>query len=330
MRALDDRELGKALTLSEFIACAKSNSRPHWLVDQYIEDQSLCVFHGEPRSFKTFAALQLACATAVGASWLGQKVNRQGESLYVGEEGAASMLAARLERLSPGVPGDAVRVLHRQGIATNDRESWAFVEAAIEGMTSPALVIFDTYSDILDGDENSAEDQREAIRLIQRLITDYHVTALVIHHDSKNAKGRRPGSRIRGSGKLWGSSDSTLSFTRRPGRPNVRPGGRIAVETKDSDQTSFGFEWDPRTFLLSRVGNTGTGRHSAVLAAFDGDVGPDGSLSATDIRGMTGIGRSVLGDTLKELVSAEMLAVTGSGPSTRYQLVSPARRVLAA
>lgn len=210
---------------------------------------ALVVFVGQPRSFKTMAALQMMFSVASGQRWLGHDPTTTGSCLYVSEEGSRKKVADRLVAMRDAYrPVEDIHILHREGI-TLGTPSWDRVRETLDEMARPQLVVLDTLAALMTGDENSVADIREALRPIQGLITDYGVTVALVHHVNKGGEGRM-GNRMRGSSALWGACDGTLGFVRDEDDNGIAlDTGEVRVETKDNDpvRIRFGFRYQSMT-----------------------------------------------------------------------------------
>jgi len=57
-----------------------------WIVDDYIESDSLAQVFGDPGGGKSFVAIDIACCVATGSAWHGHQV-KQGAVFYIAGEG---------------------------------------------------------------------------------------------------------------------------------------------------------------------------------------------------------------------------------------------------
>lgn len=220
------------------------------LYPEIVPAGGLVVFVGQPRSFKTMAALQMLFSVASGRRWLGHEPTVSGSALYVSEEGSAAKVADRLRAMRAAYqPTHDIHILHRRGI-TLGQPSWEMVRATLDEMEAPRVVVLDTLAALMNGDENSVADIRDALRPAQALITDYGVTVALVHHINKGGEGRM-GNRMRGSSALWGACDGTLGFVRdEDANGVVDDTGEVRIETKDNDPRRIRFGFNAETMLL--------------------------------------------------------------------------------
>ena len=239
-----------APTVQQFLEAA-SNDRPD-LYPDIIPAGGLIVFVGQPRSFKTMAALQMMFSVASGHRWLGYEPTQTGSCLYVSEEGAASKVRDRLLSMASVYQADKpIHILHRRGVRLISGDpSWAQVRQTLDEMDDPKVVVLDTLAALMVGDENSVSDIREALRPAQDLITDYGVTVVLVHHVNKGGEGRM-GNRMRGSSALWGACDGTLGFVRDEDENGIAVDkGEVRVETKDNEPTRIRFTFSAEHMTL--------------------------------------------------------------------------------
>lgn len=284
--------------LDDFLADAHE---VRWLLPGIVPDGGLSIFAGEPRSFKTMAALNLLLAVA-GDGWaLGHEPGRRGPVLYVTEEGSRSALADRLRHLRAALPpASPIAVMHRRGVTLTPAGFADVAEAAAE--LQPVVVVLDTLAKMMVGSENEVEAIRDALRPTDRLMAETGCAVVLIHHVSKMREGRL-GNRLRGSSALWGACDAVVTFTRDTERGVDLPSGGIVAEAKDADPTRLRFRFEPDSFLL-----TPEDRPLLTLGFLEAEIrrretaGED--VTAEVLRATFGAARATMFRRLDELVAA--------------------------
>jgi len=186
-------------------------ARTCWLVKPLLEADCVAVLIGEPETYKSFLALDIAMCIASGTSWHGRKV-RQGPVLYIAGEGQTG-LAKRISAWELHHKLDLTAhpiMFSTMPTALTDPVARAILLTEIERATeylgaSPALVVADTLSrNFGPGDENSTADmQRAGMTLDAVRHATQGGTVLVVHHS-----GHADKTRGRGSSVLWGNSDA--------------------------------------------------------------------------------------------------------------------------
>jgi hypothetical protein len=199
------------LSLAEALAAP---APPAWLIRDYLERDTLAVLFGEPGSMKSFLALDMGLCIASGQPWHGTKVSR-GPVCYIAGEGFRGLLKriqawCRHWHLSPESLPFAVS---RESVQFLDQASADAVTAAVEKMASehgtPSLVIVDTLSRCMGGDENATADMTAFVAALDRLRARFNCSVLVVHHSGLADK-----TRFRGSTALHGACDWEYSLSK--------------------------------------------------------------------------------------------------------------------
>jgi len=188
---------------------------PQWLVRDLLETDSLTLLFGDPAVGKSFIGLDLALCIATGTPFHGRPVVQPGLVLYVAGEGHNGV-ARRIEAWSRanGIPRDNIPLLvSTLPAALCDADMMATVGQVVanvaEKVGAPRLIVLDTWSRNIGGDENSSADTASAISAADRLRGPWRAAALVIHHVGHGDKGRARGSTV-----LRGAVDLELRVER--------------------------------------------------------------------------------------------------------------------
>ena len=213
-----------------------------WKVGEDLEDPEpwgikgtvggLTILWGPPGSYKSFLAVSFAVAVASGEPWFGKPV-RKGPVLYVLGEGGRASFGRRVEM--------AAREL---GLETSDLDLYVHDSpidlgkvAQLEAVwpewdkISPVLVVVDTVSRCMVGDENSQETMQAFVLGLDTIRERYETSVIAVHHANKTGT-------IRGSTVLPGAADVSLKVTR------VKYAGNLALKIvadklKDLDTEDF-------------------------------------------------------------------------------------------
>jgi len=188
---------------------------PKWLVKGLIESDSLALVFGDPAGGKSFFGLDLAASIATGTPFHGHDVKTPGPVVYIAGEGHSG-LARRLRawEIHTQKPlAQAPLFISSAPAALCEADYMARVASAIDSATReagpPVLLVLDTWSRSLAGDENSTGDVALAISALDRLRARYGCAALAIHH-----VGHADKARARGSTVLRGAVDTEFKLER--------------------------------------------------------------------------------------------------------------------
>lgn len=206
-----------------------------WIVKGVIPRGELGVIYGPPGSGKTFFALDLAMAIALGEAWCGRKVNK-GRVGYIAAEGAGGfrnrIQAYRIQR-EVGADTDILQVL---AAVPNllERQDVIDLGNSIIRMGGLEVLIYDTLArGTTGGDENSAQDMGLAIANCRTLHDVTGAMVILIHHSGKDAtRGAR------GSNAILGAVDVEIEVSRFDDNRTAR----VSKLKDGEDGVEFGFK----------------------------------------------------------------------------------------
>lgn len=210
----------ETITLEDIVAVPPTQ----WLIDGALPKDGIALLSGLPGVGKTWLSLSLALNVCAGGSWMGRKA-QEGRVLYLDEENATSLLSERLRKLSYtyGSPGaDKLRFLVSKGMSFSNPEKLKELRALIDEFR-PSLIIVDSLVRVHSGEENSSGDMSRVFLEMRKLINDFSLCFLLLHHESKMAYGRDNEDRdptagdMRGSNEITASADAAYSLVRRKG-----------------------------------------------------------------------------------------------------------------
>lgn len=236
--ATDDAQQG--IEILDATALQDRSRAQSWAVKSIIPDNSVGMFFGASKTFKSFVALDYALHRCYGLPWLGRKTKR-GVPVYIAAEGGAGIwkrIAAwhRLRHMDPAqMPMRVVTAcLSLQTQAAELRE-------AIEKTgVHPSDIIIDTLSQTFAGEENSSSDVAAYLRVIgNELRAAFSATVLIVHHIGHVAT-----ERPRGSSALIANTDFLFSVWRDE---------KELMCTVECIKQKDGDTWPAVTFGLHRV-----------------------------------------------------------------------------
>jgi hypothetical protein len=242
---------------------------PEPLVDRFITDQSNVVFFGEPKSGKSFIALDTALSIAANVDVLKtNKVRRTGLVVYFTGEGIVGFykrIDAWLKyrglkhsditnfKFCPEVP------IADLDVKRNVQKCQAFIDKVTREKGQPAFIVFDTMSRVLRGmEENSSASANLYHEITEKFRNDLKCTVLTVAHCGKDrTKG------IRGSSAFDANFDAIWSTDKDDATRTVKLEIADAkdVDTDDVDRLYF------RLFQQ----DLGNGQTSAALEAVRSD-----------------------------------------------------------
>lgn len=190
---------------------------PPAIVDGLLRKGEISVLGGASKSFKSWAALDLALAVACGRPWMGRE-SSQGRVLLVNMELPEWAIRQRLQaiaRVRMDQPrDDAILIWTLRGHSVTPDEIRAKLKSANPGSLD-CMLIDPAYRLLAGRDENSASDINDLLGKVAgiALDTDAHVI-LPAHFAKGNASGKDALDRVSGSGVFARFPDSILTLTR--------------------------------------------------------------------------------------------------------------------
>ena len=207
---------------------------PRWIVKGVLPEAELVVLFGESGSGKSFLALDLAMAVALGIPWRERRV-RQGRVVYIAAEGAGGfrnrcqaygqVKGLDLHALPFDVIPDAPNLLLKDDAL-----------AVARAIGRAEVVVVDTFAQVTPGgNENAGEDMGKALAHCKGIHRATGALVLLVHHSGKDAsKGARGWSGLRAA------ADAELEVIRHPGGRLVR----TSKQKDGEDGLSWGFGLD--------------------------------------------------------------------------------------
>jgi hypothetical protein len=240
--------LSEPCPFDSYAALVRKDIAPmRWLVNGLITDGAVAVIAGEPKTAKTWLALEVAVSVALGDKVMGEfQTRRTGPVvLFLTEDHEASVRA----RLMSTVLGHAVDpheatppifVKAKATLDLSDPRTLAWLVASIRRLPEPpALLVVDPLRNVLgplkEADNDDMAKANAALRAVRDVLGG---TVLYVHHTAKLTEagaGRRAGQRMRGASALHGGYDAGIHLsaptTTQDGRKTVMS-ATVEVEVK--------------------------------------------------------------------------------------------------
>jgi hypothetical protein len=232
-----------------------------WTVEAIWSHQAHGLIAGEPKTYKSIVATDLAVSVASGTRFLGHfDVPKTGPVIIIQEENTPGMMKDRIEKIATSrhlmghasmngtgelhykPPADLpISLMNNAGFNLTDEDHLEWLEQQIQ-QVKPSLVVLDPLYLMMPGvDENSAVALTPVLRNLLTLKQTYDVGILLIHHYNKprSDEDRAPGNRISGSSVFYRWFESALYLEKgnshgevwmTPEHRGQAPTGRIHLE----------------------------------------------------------------------------------------------------
>ena len=194
-----------------------------WLIGGLVTRGAVAVIGGEPKTAKTWSAIEMAMAVASGSPAFGtfncSSPEPLGAVCFLVEDGAKSLQnRVRSLALGRGMHDDAwcdrlfIKSLGSMNLA--DLSEVARYVATVRRLPiTPGIVVFDPLRDLHTVNEDSSTEMQPIYSALRALRTVLDCTVLFVHHSAKSTDGnaaRRGGQKLRGSSALHGAVDVGL------------------------------------------------------------------------------------------------------------------------
>lgn len=167
----------------------------NWLVEDFLERESVAMLFGEPGTYKSFLAMDLAFCVGVGIDWNGKPVE-QGEVIYLAGEGRSG-IQKRFRALEEkyGCAQQDVFVSSKPAELIDSRSVEQLLEIIEKEVTKPLLIIIDTmHRNFGSGDESSSRDFGVFMKHLDLIKSHTKAAILFIHHPGHGGKSHSRGS----------------------------------------------------------------------------------------------------------------------------------------
>jgi hypothetical protein len=202
-----------------------------WIIKGLLAAGDFSMFYGDSGTFKSFVLICLAACVAIGVDFFRLPICKRGTVFYVAAEGQGGLIRRFMAWAQHFGHSLKDAPLFRFIGALNLIEGIAYLIGAIEqtlseGAPQPCLVVIDTLSQGLGGDDSDTKDSAEGLAAINKLREKYPAMAIILVHHTGHAEKKR----ARGA-YLWRAALDT-SFRLERAYPN-NPDDRTIVLIQD-------------------------------------------------------------------------------------------------
>ena len=311
---------GEALLKMEF-------PDPPWIVPNLLP-VGLTLLGGRPKTGKSWLALQATGAIGSGGMFLGYRVER-GKCLYLALEDSLRRLQGRM-RLQ-NWPADAdVDFMIGAGaspILPLNRNGNAAALARLIAERGYRLVIIDTLSRALSGDQNDVRDMTTALGPLQEAAHAQNCAIVLIDHHAKGAANLYAGDSetapdpvlsILGSTAKGAVADTLWGLSRQRGRV----GAVLAITGRDVEEQRLALRQDPITRIWQCEGIADAVRITTNREAILDALRRLGPSQLTTIAKAVGQDKSNTNKRLQDMVSAGLVRLQQVGGIPVYSLAT--------
>lgn len=242
---------------------------PEWVIEGLIRRGKSYLLIGPPKEGKSYLALSLAVAVAMGGKAFGSLEVTQGATGYLCLEDGKEELQERLFQLAGretrDIPGFDYQVdwnrsdeggiddlaywlrtasASTTATVTDDDGTEREVEAEVV-RPGPVLVVVDILQKIRPsghGKKSVYELDYEALEPLTKLAHDMHCAIVVIHHTNKKSEEEDLLQTISGSNALAGAVDGVIGLRVKESRFDSTEFGRLQIRSRGQKRTEYELE----------------------------------------------------------------------------------------
>jgi len=222
---------------------------PEFLVDGFLVKGSIAMLGGPVAQRKSIIALNIAHALCTGEPLFGffQVAEKPTRTVYLCPEMGAASFVKRVGQIGLGE-----YVGKTLFIQTMSEQPTALDE--LNGELPGAVVIVDTITRFIEGDENKSEDMRRFAQKVFRLV-NAGATVVLLHHSKKGSTGNLDDG-LRGSSELAAFVDSCwVTELEDRTKPYESLSKVRNVKQRDFESDPFQLKPSPGSFYLTMEGD---------------------------------------------------------------------------
>ena len=288
-----------------------------WLIQNLWTAEAVGIIGGEPKSCKSFLALDMAVAVATGKPCLRTfQVTNPGKVLLFAAEDALHIVRTRLDGISRACEVSLeeldIHVITRHTIRLDVVADRLALAETVE-REQPRLLILDPFVRLHHIDENTSGEVAPLLQFLRSLQRRFQTAVALVHHAKKGAANVRPGQALRGSSEFHAWGDSNLYLRR------VKNGLILSVEHRAASaphplaleltEESETLALRPARKLATEP-STSEPTASRILAILHACTNP---LSIRQIRAQCHLRTQTVVDELERLVASKEVQKTAAG-----------------
>jgi hypothetical protein len=269
---------------------------PIWAVPGILP-VGFAILAGAPKVGKSWLALQIAQAVAAGGYVLNQKVEK-GSVLYLALEDSPRRIKGRMKKQQwpIGLDADFISIGDFQKAIGDLNKGGNKKLAAMIEKRNYRLIVVDTLSRAIKGDQLDAGDMTTDLTPIQEIAHTYNITILLVdHHKKRKAEAPDAIGDILGSTAKGAMADTILGLYRERGKL----GAKLSITGRDVEEKTIELFFEDTGCWQENNKNNGVTPQQDELQTILRNIGPVGVSELADT-----VGRN-RGSVYKQLVELE-------------------------
>lgn len=222
---------------------------PEFLIDGFLVKKSIAMLAGPVSQRKSIVALNIAHALCTGTALFGyfDVTEKPARTVYLVPEMGAAAFVKRIKQIGLGPYVGKTLFVQTMSEAQTGLDE-------LDGELPGGVIIVDTITRFISGDENSVEDMREFAKKVFRLV-NAGATVVLLHHSKKGSTGSLDDG-LRGSSELAAFVDSCwVTELEDVKRPYESLSKMRNVKQRDFESDPFRLKPTPGSYYLTMEGD---------------------------------------------------------------------------
>ena len=208
---------------------------------------------GQGKIGKTTLLFNILYGVALGRDVLGFKISKPGKILYINGENSPGTIQKLFKSFREYFCIDEEEenkirenfLFHSAGLRLREAEVFAEIRGNLAEIR-PDILILDPLKNFFSGEENSSDSMREFMEAVRKLMQEFNLTVIIIHHTGKKQNEDGPYSG-RGSSLLADDAEVTAAF-----RKNASEKGRfeLSVIGRNCEEFTLHLMRQPERYFL--------------------------------------------------------------------------------
>lgn len=184
-----------------------------FIINRLLYENGINLISGDPKTFKTYVAIDIAIGVATGTTSMGHTVLKKGKVLFISTEFDTrnrfiNLLKGRgINDIS--VLNDIITFIYDSSIDTFQwKKDFELLEKELDKY-KPKLLVLDPLSYIFDGDITKGDEVGEFFKELKLLVRKYNTSVLILHHNNRMKEIKKINN-ISGSSAISRFADSII------------------------------------------------------------------------------------------------------------------------
>ena len=165
-----------------------------FIINRLLYDEAINLVSGDPKTYKTFCAIDIAIGVAAGGTALGHQVMKTGKVLFISTEFDVRNRFVELVKgkgLDTKILNNIIPFIYDESLDTFQwKKDFDLLQQLLEEHR-PKLVVIDPLTFIFDGDINKNDEVGQFFKELKALIKKFGFSVLLVHHNNRMSETKK-------------------------------------------------------------------------------------------------------------------------------------------